>query len=390
MIIALIATNREGPDTGGIRTRKATPREPGPSREHSSPPLGPRTPGGPRGRRRPSRRHVGLACSGYPMAARSRTPSPRGLAEHPDPVRSKDQGAGGPSARRRAARGPEVGWSRPGSGRADVRLDKAGSGHSLRLSGPCPRGEPRSSRCSPWPPPGPRSSAGRWQSPSMSRWSGRPPGANVRRVRRIGIERRGSMGKVAAVIGIDISKRYFQLHGATAGGEPMLRKKLRARSCSVARLPGRDGSCASAYHWGRQIQELGRVRLIIGVCEALCEEAEERRQRRGSDRRGGSAADDAVRGREDRGGAGAIGGVPTPGSSSCTNGPRRSTRCGVTSRSSASSLRWDPQRRSAWRRRCAECVQASRRWRLARYGLIERIHDLDAAIDEMDREIRGS
>ena len=34
------------------------------------------------------------------------------------------------------------------------------------------------------------------------------------------------MGKVVSIIGIDISKRYFQLPGATAGGEPVLRKKL--------------------------------------------------------------------------------------------------------------------------------------------------------------------
>ena len=34
------------------------------------------------------------------------------------------------------------------------------------------------------------------------------------------------MGKVVSVIGIDISKKRFQLHGATAGAEPALRRKL--------------------------------------------------------------------------------------------------------------------------------------------------------------------
>ena len=34
----------------------------------------------------------------------------------------------------------------------------------------------------------------------------------------------GSMGKVVSVIGI--SKKRFQLHGATAGAEPALRRKL--------------------------------------------------------------------------------------------------------------------------------------------------------------------
>ena len=34
------------------------------------------------------------------------------------------------------------------------------------------------------------------------------------------------MGKEITIIGIDISKMYFQLHGATASGEPVLRRQL--------------------------------------------------------------------------------------------------------------------------------------------------------------------
>ena len=76
------------------------------------------------------------------------------------------------------------------------------------------------------------------------------------------------MGKVVSIVGIDISKRYFQLHGATAGDEPVLRKKL-TRSKLLGSLTGQP-VCrvvmevfASARHWGRQIQELGHeVRLI--------------------------------------------------------------------------------------------------------------------------------
>ena len=34
------------------------------------------------------------------------------------------------------------------------------------------------------------------------------------------------MGKVVSIIGIDVSKRHFRLYGATAGGEPVLCKKL--------------------------------------------------------------------------------------------------------------------------------------------------------------------
>ena len=39
---------------------------------------------------------------------------------------------------------------------------------------------------------------------------------------RSGYERE-STGKVVSIIGIDISKRFFQLHGATADGEPVRR-----------------------------------------------------------------------------------------------------------------------------------------------------------------------
>ena len=79
------------------------------------------------------------------------------------------------------------------------------------------------------------------------------------------------MGKMVSIIGIDISKRYFQLHGATEGGEPVLRRKL-TRSKLLEFLVGQPvyqvvmEVCASAHHWGRMIRELGHeVRLIPPV-----------------------------------------------------------------------------------------------------------------------------
>ena len=79
------------------------------------------------------------------------------------------------------------------------------------------------------------------------------------------------MDKVVSVIGIDISKRYFQLHGATAEGEPVLRRKL-TRSKLLGFLARQPDcrvvmeACASAHHWGRMIRELGHeVRLIPPV-----------------------------------------------------------------------------------------------------------------------------
>ena len=76
------------------------------------------------------------------------------------------------------------------------------------------------------------------------------------------------MGKVVSVIGIDISKRYFQLHGATADGEPVLRRKL-TRSKVLAFLAGQPACrvvmevCGSAHHWGRMILRLGHEVCLI-------------------------------------------------------------------------------------------------------------------------------
>ncbi len=59
-----------------------------------------------------------------------------------------------------------------------------------------------------------------------------------------------------SIIGIDISKRSFQLHGATAEGRPVFRKTLsrggllaflsEAPSCLVVME-----ACGGARHWGR-------------------------------------------------------------------------------------------------------------------------------------------
>ena len=70
------------------------------------------------------------------------------------------------------------------------------------------------------------------------------------------------------IIGIDLAKRFFQLHGATADGQPMLRKKV-SRSQLLSFLARQSRAvvameaCATAHYWGRAIVELGHeVRLI--------------------------------------------------------------------------------------------------------------------------------
>jgi transposase len=69
-------------------------------------------------------------------------------------------------------------------------------------------------------------------------------------------------------VGLDLAKNVFQVHGATAGGRPVLRKKLRRgqvlaffselQPCVVAME-----ACGGAHFWGREISKLGHsVRLI--------------------------------------------------------------------------------------------------------------------------------
>lgn len=70
------------------------------------------------------------------------------------------------------------------------------------------------------------------------------------------------------VIGIDLAKSVFQLHGATANGTPVFRKKLSRLQLLnfVAALPPcliAMEACASSHYWGREMLKLGHdVRLI--------------------------------------------------------------------------------------------------------------------------------
>ena len=70
------------------------------------------------------------------------------------------------------------------------------------------------------------------------------------------------------IIGVDISKRSFQLHGATAEGEPVFRKVLsRGKFLAfLSEVPPRQivmEACGSAHHWGRQIIALGHACKLI-------------------------------------------------------------------------------------------------------------------------------
>jgi transposase len=71
-----------------------------------------------------------------------------------------------------------------------------------------------------------------------------------------------------STIGLDIAKSVFQVHGVDAGGQVVIRRKLKRRSVLefFQKLPpclvGIE-ACASSHHWSRELQALGHtVRLM--------------------------------------------------------------------------------------------------------------------------------
>lgn len=85
-------------------------------------------------------------------------------------------------------------------------------------------------------------------------------------------DRNGStIMKHAAIIGIDLAKQKFQLHGATADGAVLFRKQL-TRGQLVTFLQATPRcvvameACATAHFWGREVSSLGHdVRLIAPI-----------------------------------------------------------------------------------------------------------------------------
>ena len=101
--------------------------------------------------------------------------------------------------------------------------------------------------------------------------------------------------KEVSIIGLDLAKNSFQLHGASADGAVVFRKKL-VRSQLLKFMAAQPKciiameACASAHYWGRAFGELGlEVRLIAPIyvkpfvkrqkndaadAEAICEAAQ--------------------------------------------------------------------------------------------------------------------
>lgn len=71
------------------------------------------------------------------------------------------------------------------------------------------------------------------------------------------------------MIGVDLAKAVFQVHGASMTGEPMFRKKLSRQSFSEFMAKQSPAlvimeACGSAHHWAREMIRLGHeVKLIV-------------------------------------------------------------------------------------------------------------------------------
>jgi len=70
------------------------------------------------------------------------------------------------------------------------------------------------------------------------------------------------------MIGLDIAKNVFEVHGRTASGAVVLKRSLRRGQVekffgSLPRMVIGLEACGTAHHWGRELQRLGHeVRLM--------------------------------------------------------------------------------------------------------------------------------
>jgi len=101
--------------------------------------------------------------------------------------------------------------------------------------------------------------------------------------------------KNISMIGVDLAKNVFQVHGVDAAGKVLVQRQLRRRQMEkfLAALPvgvvvGME-ACGGAHHWGRLVQKLGHQARLMpagyvkpyvkrnkndgrdaeGVCEAM-------------------------------------------------------------------------------------------------------------------------
>ncbi len=71
-----------------------------------------------------------------------------------------------------------------------------------------------------------------------------------------------------AIIGLDLAKQIFQVHGADAEGRAVLKRELRRAEMSAffAKLPRcvvAMEACATAHYWAREIPALSHETRLI-------------------------------------------------------------------------------------------------------------------------------
>ena len=86
------------------------------------------------------------------------------------------------------------------------------------------------------------------------------------------------------ILGVDIAKNVFQLHGVNRNGRVILKRRV-MRDQLLAVLAQIDPctvvveACTGAFFWARKFETLGHQVKIISpqLCEAVCAQAEKRR-----------------------------------------------------------------------------------------------------------------
>jgi transposase len=85
-----------------------------------------------------------------------------------------------------------------------------------------------------------------------------------------------------SIIGLDLAKNVFQVHGAAANGEVVFRKKLsrdKLLTFFAAQRPTIVAmeACGGSHFWAREIAALGHQAKIGAacLCQAVCQKAEE-------------------------------------------------------------------------------------------------------------------
>src|ERR1043166_5480836 len=100
----------------------------------------------------------------------------------------------------------------------------------------------------------------------MMLWTAPPPGTQVPWIwGLLGLPRSGGATmQTITTIGLDIAKSVFQVHGADAVGQVVMRRQLKRRYVLAffEKLPpclvGIE-ACASSHYWSRELQTLGHT-----------------------------------------------------------------------------------------------------------------------------------